>query len=91
MKLGTRCLPKFLVQKIGKERIIEALNTPEPEFTKDSVVSHQKSRTDYHVKSYTNSDAKMKSKKKWRDIQSGVVPEDPLYSVEDALALAGLS
>ena len=90
MKLGTRCLPKFLVQRVGKDKLVEALNKPQPEFVKDSIVPHL-GRPDYHVKSYTNSNAKTISKKKWRDIRAGVVPEDPLYSVEDALALAGLS
>jgi len=49
-----------------------------------------KSRDDYHAKSYANSDAKMKAKKKWQGIRDGEIPPDTLYSVDDALSMAGL-
>ena len=90
MKLGTRCLPKYLVEKLGADVIKAAVNRKEPEFLEGNVISRMKSRDDYHAKSYANSDAKMKAKKKWQGIRDGEIPPDTLYSVDDALSMAGL-
>lgn len=87
MKLGVRNLPKFLVEKIGKDRIVEALNTQPQEFVKDGTVVRNKS--DYSIATYRTSKSTA-AKKKWRGIRDGIIPPDPLYSVEDALAKAGL-
>ena len=89
MKLGVRCLPKYLVEKVGKDKIKAALQKQEPEFLEGNAISRMKPRDDYHVKSYANSDAKTKAKKKWQGIRDGEIPPDPLYSVSEALKKAG--
>jgi hypothetical protein len=88
MKLGVRNLPKYLVERIGKDRIVEALNTSPQEFVKGGTIVRTKS--DYSIATYRTSKSTAAAKKKWRGIQSGLIPPDPLYSVEDALAKAGL-
>jgi hypothetical protein len=89
MKLGVRNLPKYLVERIGKDRIVEALNASPQEFVKGGTIVRTKS--DYSIATYRTSKSTATSKKKWKNIQDGLIPPDPLYSVEDALAKAGLS
>ena len=90
MKLGTRNLPKYLVERLGKDVVKAALNKPEPEVIKDSCTPHIKP-TGAYAKTYNTSISTAASKKKWNEIKNRERPEDPLYSVEDALSLAGLS
>jgi hypothetical protein len=83
-------LPKFLVKKLGKEVVVEALHKVKQEFLADSTIPRMAPRVDYHIKNYPNSTAKQKGKQKWREIQTGERQEDPLYSVGEALEKAGL-
>ena len=83
-------LPKFLVQRLGKEVVVAALKIQPSEFTENAHLTRMAPRTDYHSKRYGNSSAKVKSRKKWRDIKAGAVPPDTLYDLDDAIDRAGL-
>lgn len=97
MTLGARCLPKFLVQKLGKEKIIHAIKeskpnaldpTNSPDYTR---IRNPKRPPDFYSNSSTNnSKAAYHARKKWREIKCGARESDPLYSLDEALERAGL-
>lgn len=75
-------LPKWLVQKLGKEKVQELAGEYTP--TKHQVVSRPRN----HACS-TNT-GKNAARKKWRNIRDGEVQPDTLYSLDDAIKKAGL-
>jgi len=75
-------LPKFLVQKIGKDRLHAMAGGYTP--TPHTVMSRPRNRA---CPSHTG---KVKARKKWRDIRDGIVQPDPLYSLDEAVDRAGL-
>jgi hypothetical protein len=94
MTRNARALPKFLVAKVGRERIMKAirdakLNALDPADL-STVACNPKRQADYFIHQYPNNKAKTQARKKWQAIQDGERAPDPLYSVEDALEKAGL-
>jgi len=75
-------LPKFLVQKIGKERLSEMAGEYVP--TPHRIVSHRRNRA------CPSHYGKHKAREKWKKINNGELQPDPLYSLEEALEKAGL-
>jgi len=80
-------LPKSLVKKFGKEAISKLImeSTACPRCDIPKINTHP----DYNVRTYPGC-SKLESKKRWREKQAGILPEDPLYSVDEALEKAGL-
>jgi len=102
-KLGTRCLPKFLVEKIGKDAIMQALRKPKPDFPdvpnvpidldirlhRVQLIKPQTGTTMRHP-SGADCVSGNKSKKLWRERQLGVSEPVERYSLNEALERAGL-
>lgn len=81
-------LPKWLVQKYGKDEVSRLITTGSPLPSCD--IPKFNTHKDYKIRSYPSGCSKLESKKRWREKQAGKLPEDKLYSVEDALDRAGL-
>jgi len=81
-------LPKFLVQKLGKEAVSKLITAgnPLPECDIPKINTHP----DYKIRSFPSGTSRFESKKRWREKQAGILPEDELYSVDDAIGRAGL-
>jgi hypothetical protein len=75
-------LPKWLVQKLGKEKVTELAGTYVP--TPHKVASRSSDR------SSALSTGKQAARRKYKNIQAGLVEPEPLYSVDEALEKAGL-
>lgn len=84
--LGTQNLPKYLVQKIGKDKIMTLLkpNSPRP------VLEITPITKDHRTRNYASGFGKQKAKSKWQAIQNGKMEPDVLYPVDEALERAGL-
>ena len=94
MTRNARALPKFLVEKVGRERIMKAIRDAKPNALdppdSPTVFRNPKRQADYFIHQYPNNKAKTQARKKWQAIQDGEREPDPLYSVEEALERAGL-
>lgn len=89
-RITARGLPKYLVEKVGKDRIIEAIKTADPRPTDKPPHLLPKKRVDYHEQSYPHTKSKDICRQRWRAKKSGEIPEDLLYSLDEAFAKAGL-
>ena len=83
-------LPKFLVNKLGIEKVRELYHQPVPEPLPE-LDTHviPAPRTDYHIKSYPVG-SKLESKQKWREIHFGKRAPDVLYTLDEAIEEAGI-
>ena len=84
-------LPKFLVNKLGIEKVRELYHQPVPEPLPE-LDTHviPAPRTDYHIKSYPATDAKLEAKRKWYAIRFGKRDPDVLYTLDEAIEEAGI-
>jgi hypothetical protein len=81
-------LPKWLVQKLGKERVSELVMSGEPLPPCD--IRKVNTHPDYHNRAYASHVGKKKARKKWEQIHFGKLEPDPLYDVDEAIERAGL-
>jgi hypothetical protein len=81
-------IPKFLALKLGKERVAELAGKYKP--LPECDIKKMNTHPNYHDKEYPTHVSKNRSQRKWRAIQNGYIPPDPLYSVDEALEKAGL-
>jgi len=80
-------LPKWLVQKLGKDEVSRLITTgvPLPSCDIPKINTHK----DYNIRSYPGN-SKVEAKKRWREKRAGILPEDALYSLDEAFEKAGL-
>lgn len=81
-------LPKYLVQKLGKEQVSSLIvnGIPLPEYPEKINTPPDFKR----IRNIPAGQSQLMSKKKWRDIKAGRCSPDILYSVDEALEKAGL-
>jgi hypothetical protein len=81
-------LPKFLVQKLGKDHVSALITAgnPLPKCDIPKVNTH----ADYKIRSFPSGRSKTEAKKRWRAKQEGKLQPDTLYSLDDAIERAGL-
>jgi hypothetical protein len=87
-------LPKFLVDKIGRDKLLEAMNQPVPEFPAipDIMVQQREEarREFYRTHGSPTGTARIEGRKRHNARASGKLPPMEVYSLDEAIEHAGL-